>query len=41
MHVPEGKMEYEDSVPMDRRPTLLVTDVLGAKRQERSWESVQ
>jgi hypothetical protein len=32
-------MEYEDSVPMDRRPTLPVAEVLGAERQERSWES--
>jgi hypothetical protein len=33
-------MEYEDSVPMDMQPTLPVADVLGAERQERSWESV-
>jgi hypothetical protein len=26
---------------MDRRPTLPVTDVLGAGRQERSWDSAQ
>jgi len=37
--VPEERMEYEDSVPMDRRPTLPVADDLGAERQERSWES--
>ncbi len=29
-HVPEERMEYEDSIPMDRRPTLPVADVLGA-----------
>jgi hypothetical protein len=34
-------MEYEDSVPMERRPTLPVADVLSAERQERSWESAQ
>jgi hypothetical protein len=38
-HMPEGRMEYEDSIPMDRRPTLPVADVLGVERQERSWES--
>ncbi len=32
-------MEYEDSIPMERRPTLPVTEVLAAERQERSWES--
>jgi hypothetical protein len=37
--MPEERVEYEDSVPMDRRPTLPVADVLGAERQERSWES--
>jgi hypothetical protein len=39
-HMPEERMEYEDSVPMDRRPTLPVADVLSVERQERSWESV-
>jgi hypothetical protein len=38
-HAPEGRMEYEDSVPMDRRPTLPVADIPGEDRQERSWES--
>jgi hypothetical protein len=38
-HMPEERVEYEDSVPMDRRPTLPVADVLGAERQEQSWES--
>jgi hypothetical protein len=32
-------MEYEDSVPIERRPTLPVTEILAAERQERSWES--
>jgi hypothetical protein len=32
-------MEYEESVPMDRRPTLPVADILGAGRPERSWDS--
>ena len=32
-------MEYEDSVPMERRPTLPVTEILAAERQERSLES--
>jgi hypothetical protein len=31
-HAPEGRMEYEDSVPMDRQPTLPVADILGAER---------
>jgi hypothetical protein len=38
-HVPKQRMEYEDSVPMERRPTLPVADVLSVERQERSWES--
>jgi hypothetical protein len=29
-HMPEERIEYEDSVPMDRRPTLPVADVPGA-----------
>jgi hypothetical protein len=32
-------MEYEDSLPIERWPTLLVAEVLAAERQERSWES--
>jgi hypothetical protein len=36
---PDRRMEYEDSIPMERRPTLPVTEVLAAERQERSWES--
>jgi hypothetical protein len=31
---PEGRMEYEKSVPRDRWPTLLVADILGAGFQE-------
>jgi hypothetical protein len=34
-------MEYEESVFMDRRPTLPVADILGAGRLERSWDSAQ
>jgi hypothetical protein len=36
---PDPRMEYEDSIPMERRPTLPVTEILAAERQERSWES--
>ncbi len=36
---PDPRMECEDSIPMERRPTLPVTEILAAKRQERSWES--
>jgi hypothetical protein len=32
-------MEYEDSIPSERRSTLPVNEVLAAERQERSWES--
>jgi hypothetical protein len=35
----EQRMEYEDSIPIERRPTLPVTEILAAERQERSWES--
>ncbi len=38
-HASEQRMEYEDSVPMERQPTLLVTEILAAERQEQSWES--
>jgi hypothetical protein len=38
-HGSEQRMEYEDSVPIERRPTLPVVEVLAAERQERSWES--
>ncbi len=37
-YAPEGRMEYEESVPTDRRPTLLVADILGAGRPEQSWD---
>ncbi len=33
---PDQRMEYEDSVPMERRPTLPVTEILTRERQERS-----
>jgi hypothetical protein len=33
------RMEYKDSIPMERQPTLPVTEILAAERQERSWES--
>jgi hypothetical protein len=36
---PDPRMEYEDSIPMERRPTLPVMEILAAERQERSWES--
>jgi hypothetical protein len=36
---PDPRMEYEDSIPMERRPTLPVTEILAAERQEWSWES--
>jgi hypothetical protein len=36
---PDQRKEYEDSTPMKRRPTLPVTEILAAERQERSWES--
>jgi hypothetical protein len=36
---PDQRMEYEDSIPMERRPSLPVTEILAAERQERSWES--
>jgi hypothetical protein len=37
-HMPEERMEYEDSVPLDKLSTLPVADVLCAERQEQSWE---
>jgi hypothetical protein len=36
---PEQRLEYEDSVPIERWPTLPVTEILAAERQEGSWES--
>ena len=33
---PDQRMEYEDSVPMERWPTLPVTEILTRERQERS-----
>jgi hypothetical protein len=38
-HAPDPRMDYEDSITMERRPTLPVTEILAAERQERSWES--
>jgi hypothetical protein len=35
-HASEQRMEYEDFVPIERRPTLPVAEVLAAERQERS-----
>jgi hypothetical protein len=37
-YMPEGRMEYEESIPIDRRPTLPVADILGAGRAEWSWD---
>jgi hypothetical protein len=37
---PAGRPEYEESGPMDRRPTLRVADIRGTGRPERSWEDV-
>ena len=36
---PDSRMECEDSIPMEGRSTLPVTEILAAERQERSWES--
>ena len=35
-HAPDQRMEYEDSTPMEWRPTLPVTEILAAERQEWS-----
>ena len=35
-HSSEQRMEYEDSIPIERQPTLLATEILAAERQERS-----
>ena len=35
-HASEQRMEYEDSIPIERQPTLLATEILAAERQERS-----
>ncbi len=32
-------LKCEDSVPMERRPTLPVNEVLEAERRERSWDN--
>jgi hypothetical protein len=36
---PDSRMECEDSIPMERRSTLPVNEILAAERRERSWES--
>jgi hypothetical protein len=36
---PDSRMECEDSIPMERRSTLPVNEILASERQERSWES--
>jgi len=36
---PDSRTECEDSIPMERRSTLPVNEILAAERQERSWES--
>ncbi len=36
---PDSRTECEDSIPMERRSTLPVNEVLATERQERSWES--
>jgi hypothetical protein len=36
---PNPRMECEDSIPMERRPTLPVNEILASESQERSWES--
>jgi hypothetical protein len=35
----DSRMECEDSIPMERRSTLPVNEVLASERRERSWES--
>ncbi len=36
---PDPRMECEDSIPMERRSTLPVNEILASERRERSWES--
>ncbi len=35
---PDSRMECEDPIPMERRPTLPVNEILAAERRERSWD---
>jgi hypothetical protein len=35
----DSRMECEDSIPMERRSTLPVNEILASERRERSWES--
>jgi hypothetical protein len=37
--VPDSRTECEDSIPIERRSTLPVNEILAAERWERSWES--
>ncbi len=37
---PDSSTECEDSIPMERRSTSPVSEILATKRQERSWESM-
>ena len=36
---PGSRTECEDSIPMERRSTLLVNEILAAERRERSWDN--
>ena len=36
---PDSRTECEDSIPMERRPTLPVNEVLEAERRELSWDN--
>jgi hypothetical protein len=39
-HEPAEELDYGESVPMDRRSTLWVSEILGAGRPEQSWDEV-
>ena len=36
---PDSRMGCEDPVPLERRPTLPVNEILAAERRERSWDN--
>jgi len=36
---PDSRTECEDSIPMERRSTLPVNEILAAERRERSWDN--
>ena len=36
---PDARTECEDPVPLERRPTLPVNEILAAERRERSWDN--